>query len=151
MRFALLWSSLWKHAWPLPAGTGRGTKSHLANFRRSVLLKALLQFVVKIPATPWRSSWMWDMRNIGAPTEYCPRNIGAPTEECSFPVGPPFLCRKRAEYCLESTVSEERTHWVFGQTRWVLRKTRWVRFRAQIIDWEELTDFPPRISMRQNN
>ena len=30
--------------------------------------------------------------------------------------------RRRAEYCFESTVSEERTYWVLRQTRWVLRK-----------------------------
>ena len=34
------------------------------------------------------------------------------------------MFRKRAEYCFESTVSEEGTHRVLGQTRWVLRKTR---------------------------
>ena len=56
--------------------------------------------------------------------------------------------RKRAEYCFESTVSEERTHWVLRQTRWVLRKTRWVCFGTQIIGWEELTEFAPRNSVR---
>ena len=49
--------------------------------------------------------------------------------------------RERAEYCFESTVSEERTHWVLRQTRWVLPKTRWVRFCTQIIGWKELTEF----------
>ena len=46
------------------------------------------------------------------------------------------VCRKRAEYCFESTVSEKRTHWVLRQTRWVRRKTRWVRFSTQIKGWE---------------
>ena len=55
--------------------------------------------------------------------------------------------RERAEYCFESTVSEERTHWVLRQTRWVLRKTRWVRFGTQIIGWEELTELAPRNSV----
>ena len=55
--------------------------------------------------------------------------------------------RKRAEYCFESTVSEERTHWVLRQTRWVLRETRWVRFGTQILGWEELTEFAPRNSV----
>ena len=41
--------------------------------------------------------------------------------------------RERAEYCFESTVSEERTHWVLQQTRWVLPKTRWVHFGTQIV------------------
>ena len=54
---------------------------------------------------------------------------------------------KRTEYCFESTVSGERTHWVLRQTRWVLRKTRWVRFNTQIIGWEELTEFAPRNSV----
>ena len=39
-------------------------------------------------------------------------------------------------------------HWVLGQTRWVLRKTHWVRVCTQIIDWEELTEFAPRNSVR---
>ena len=55
---------------------------------------------------------------------------------------------KRAEYCFESTVSEERTHWVLRKTRWVLSKTRWVRFGTKIIGWEELTEFAPRNSVR---
>ena len=59
--------------------------------------------------------------------------------------------RKRAEICLESTVSEKRTHWVLGQTRWVLRKTRWVRSGTQIIGWEELTEFAPRNLVRAKN
>ena len=58
------------------------------------------------------------------------------------------IYRERAEYCSESTVSEERTHWVRRQTRWVLRKTRWVRFGTQIIGWKELTEFSPRNSVR---
>ena len=57
------------------------------------------------------------------------------------------IFRKRAEYCFESTVSEERTHWVLGQTRWVLGKTRWVRVYTQIIGWKELTEFAPRNSV----
>ena len=61
----------------------------------------------------------------------------------SFPFSRDFCAesRERAEYCFESTVSEERTHWVLRQTRWVLPKTRWVRFCTQIIGWEELTEF----------
>ena len=54
---------------------------------------------------------------------------------------------ERAEYCFESTVSEERTHWVLRQTRWVLRKTRWVRVCTQIVGWKELTEFAPRNSV----
>ena len=55
--------------------------------------------------------------------------------------------RKRAEYCFESTVSEERTHWVLRQTWWVLRKAWWVRFGTETIGWEELTEFAPRNSV----
>ena len=56
-----------------------------------------------------------------------------------------FWCinRERAEYCFESTVLEERTHWILRQTRWVLRETRWVRFGTQIIGRKELTEFAP--------
>ena len=57
------------------------------------------------------------------------------------------VIRERAEYCFESTVSEERTHWVLRQTRWVLRETRWVRFGPQKIGWEELTELAPRNSV----
>ena len=32
---------------------------------------------------------------------------------------------QRAEYCFESTASEERPHWVLWQTRWALGKARW--------------------------
>ena len=59
-----------------------------------------------------------------------------------------FPDRKRAEYCFESTASEQRTHWVLQQTRWVPWKIRWVRFGTQIIGWEELTEFSPRSSVR---
>ena len=55
--------------------------------------------------------------------------------------------RERAEYCFESTVSEQRTHWVLRQTRWVLRETRWVRVYTQTIGWKELTEFAPRNSV----
>ena len=55
---------------------------------------------------------------------------------------------KRPEYCFESTVSEEGTHWVLRQTRWVLRETRWVRFGPPIIGRKELTEFSPRTSVR---
>ena len=65
-----------------------------------------------------------------------------------FAMFPPFNFRERAEYCFESTVSAERTHWVLRQTRWVLRQTRWVRVYTQIIGWEELTEFSPRNSVR---
>ena len=58
---------------------------------------------------------------------------------------------ERAEYCFESTVSEERTHWVLRQTRWVLRETRWVRVYTQIIGWKELTEFAPRNSVSSKN
>ena len=54
---------------------------------------------------------------------------------------------KRVEYCFESTVSEERAHWVLRQTRWVLRKTRWVCIWTQK-NWEELTELSPRNSAR---
>ena len=50
--------------------------------------------------------------------------------------------RKRAEHCFESTVSEERTHWVS------FVKTRWVPFGTQRIGWEELTEFSSRNSVR---
>ena len=64
-----------------------------------------------------------------------------------FGVGGWLKFRKRAEYCFESTVSEERTHWVLRQTRWVLRETRWVRVYTQIIGWKELTELAPRNSV----
>ena len=51
--------------------------------------------------------------------------------------------RKQVEYCCESTVSEERTHWVWGRTWWVLRETRWVPIGTQIIGQEEITEFSP--------
>ena len=51
------------------------------------------------------------------------------------------------EYCSESTVSDERTHWVLRQTQWLLRETRWVRVYTQIIGWKELTEFAPRNSV----
>ena len=44
--------------------------------------------------------------------------------------------RKRAESRFESTVSEERTHWV-------LRQTRWVCLDTQAIGWEEPTELSP--------
>ena len=56
--------------------------------------------------------------------------------------------RKQADYCFESTVWEERTHWVLRQTRWVLPETRWVRFGAQIVGREELTELSSRNSAR---
>ena len=37
------------------------------------------------------------------------------------------------------------------QARWVLRRTRWGRFGTQIIGWEELTEFPPKSSVRAKN
>ena len=57
------------------------------------------------------------------------------------------FCRNRAECCFESTVSEERTHWVLRQTRWVLPETRWVWICTQVIGWKELTEFAPRNSV----
>ena len=51
--------------------------------------------------------------------------------------------RKRSEYCFESTVSEERSHWVLQLTQRILRRTRWVRFGTQITGWKELTEFSP--------
>ena len=61
----------------------------------------------------------------------------------------PLFCprrtfRKWAEYCFDSAVSEERTHWVLRQTQWVLQRTRWVRFGTQKEGWEELTAFSAR-------
>ena len=55
--------------------------------------------------------------------------------------------RNRAEYCFESTVLEERTHWVLRQTRWVLPETGWVHICTQIIGWKGLTEFAPRNSV----
>ena len=55
--------------------------------------------------------------------------------------------RERAEYCFESTVSEQGTHWVLLQTRWVLRETRWVPAYTQTIGWKELTELAPRNSV----
>ena len=55
--------------------------------------------------------------------------------------------RERAGYCFDSTVSEQRTHWVLRQTRWVLRETRWVRVYTQTIGWKELTELAPQNSV----
>ena len=56
----------------------------------------------------------------------------------SFPSTRPHLIRKRAEYCFESTVSEERTPWVPHQTRWD-------RFGTQMMGWEELIELLPHV------
>ena len=81
----------------------------------------------------------------GSPTQVATRHAAL----CHLT--PPSQGGKRAEYRLESTVSEERTHWVLRQTRWVLRSTQWVRFGTQIIGWEELTELPPRNLVRPKN
>ena len=56
--------------------------------------------------------------------------------------------RNQVEYCFESTVSEDGTHWVLWQTRWVLSKTPWVRFCKQILGREVLTELSPQNSVR---
>ena len=64
-----------------------------------------------IPKTPfWEGCHSW----------------GFPPPSFFPPPWRPLTCRKRAEYCFESTVSEEKTHWL-------LRQTRWVRICTQII------------------
>ena len=59
-----------------------------------------------------------------------------------------WFFKKRAEYCFESTFSEERTHWARRKTRWVLQKTRWLAFGTRTMGWAELTELSPRKSVR---
>ena len=99
-------------------------------------------------AGSWGHTWSLQLKKRWAHFATRIQSSEQPIELCSRNSnGVCIEYRERAEYCFESTVSEERTHWVLRQTRWVLRKTRWVRFGTQIIGWEELTEFAPRNSV----
>ena len=63
---------------------------------------------------------------------------------------PRAFIRKRAEYCFESTVSEERTHWVLRQTRLALPKNS-VSSHLHTNNRLELTEFAPRNSVSPEN
>ena len=60
---------------------------------------------------------------------------------------PKTVTGKQADYCFESTVSEERTHWVLWRTWWTLRKILWDCFGTQVIGWGELTELSSRSSV----
>ena len=72
------------------------------------------------------------------------------------PRGPRPGCERAAEYCFESTVSEERAHWVLHQTWWFLRNTRRACVGTQRIGRKDLSEvsfrnsWGPRMSLIGN-
>ena len=112
-------------------------------------------WVLPLPQLP-HSSWslrlfLWASILLHGPLDICLALLpAAPYHPCKNRMHSTCFYNKGGhtpKYCFESTVSEERTHWVLRQTRWVLRETRWVRFGTQIIGRKQLTELAPRNSV----